>query len=356
MTGRSGDIVLLNVGGTPFTSSVSTLSSSSSYFERRLSTEWRDKAENAVEPLFIDQDPELFSVLLSYMRLGSIDADKLTTPVLLLAVFFGMEKLIQAVRVEARQSKLFEEMDLRLFDAARAASLIDDCKIKKKFATIVIYDPESFKFIPPGAMCNYVVRVEIQSDNGAVETVPNCVTFIDGLNHLSKLGYTIFERDKLEKIEDYVPDRVRMWFSKITFEDSDDDTMASSSRDDGLTVDTGILRGKNSGMRKAYPREFCCLIEQKQEDLSIFVSLYANIRSQERTVQVNDIWDGSVRSERVCATMVGAVESKLKTYNWLEKHGYHVIEPEITHAYNTAIAYYGSDYRCTANVWSRPQL
>ena len=95
-TGNS-DIVLLNVGGTRFTSSISTLVSSSSYFERRLSEEWRERDPSGKEHIAIDHDPQLFSVLLSYMRLGSIDADKLTTSVILLAVFFGMDQLLEAI-------------------------------------------------------------------------------------------------------------------------------------------------------------------------------------------------------------------------------------------------------------------
>ena len=58
--------VVLNVGGTRFESSRSTLERASSYF-RSLLTRWDDASD---EPLFIDCDANAFEILLSYMRIG----------------------------------------------------------------------------------------------------------------------------------------------------------------------------------------------------------------------------------------------------------------------------------------------
>ena len=60
--------VVLNVGGTRFESSRSTLERASSYF-RSLLTRWDD---NGDEELFLDCDANAFEILLSYMRIGAL--------------------------------------------------------------------------------------------------------------------------------------------------------------------------------------------------------------------------------------------------------------------------------------------
>ena len=59
----SRDRVILDVGGTRFATSVSTLTANSTYFES-LFSRW----DEADEEVFLDRDPDVFRVLLSCMR------------------------------------------------------------------------------------------------------------------------------------------------------------------------------------------------------------------------------------------------------------------------------------------------
>lgn len=65
---RAPAFVIVNVGGTKFTSSVSTLSASSEYFLRLFSGRW-----TAGEEVFLDRDARPFEILLTYMRSSLIE-------------------------------------------------------------------------------------------------------------------------------------------------------------------------------------------------------------------------------------------------------------------------------------------
>ena len=94
------DRVVLDVGGTKFITSVSTLTSNSSYFASLLSDHWLEQSDtNGDDEIFIDQDPVPFKVLLAYMRRGNIKVDDIDTDVLSLAEFLGMERFLLAVKV-----------------------------------------------------------------------------------------------------------------------------------------------------------------------------------------------------------------------------------------------------------------
>jgi hypothetical protein len=111
------DRVILDVGGSKFTSAVTTLSSNSAYFAALFSAHWNtngndDHDENnnndtattdttAFDEIFLDQDPRAFGKLLAYMRQGMINATDIDKNVLLLAEFLGVEHLLLAVRVRA---------------------------------------------------------------------------------------------------------------------------------------------------------------------------------------------------------------------------------------------------------------
>ena len=93
--------VVLDVGGTRFVSSRSTLERASTYF-RALLTRWDDDGD---EPLFIDCDADAFQILLSYMRLGALTLpqhdEALCIRVLLHAEYLGLESLLEEVKVKA---------------------------------------------------------------------------------------------------------------------------------------------------------------------------------------------------------------------------------------------------------------
>jgi hypothetical protein len=62
------DRVVLNVGGTNFTCSASTLSASSEFFAGRLNGLW-----NRDDEIFLDRDAAPFAVMLTYMRSGLVE-------------------------------------------------------------------------------------------------------------------------------------------------------------------------------------------------------------------------------------------------------------------------------------------
>ena len=61
--------ITLNVGGTCFETTSTTLAGSSAYFRRMLDHGWREATDREI---FVDRDPEPFAVLLSSMRSGSV--------------------------------------------------------------------------------------------------------------------------------------------------------------------------------------------------------------------------------------------------------------------------------------------
>ena len=186
--------VVLNVGGTRFSTSITTLSNSSAYFESLFSHEWAESRDNGDgEEVFVDQDPEPFRVLLSYMRLGKVEASELTLPVLLQAKFFGMERLLAAVRYVARRS----DEDSPLLAAARAAEIV--AKVDKRdFARLCLIHKnmcfdgqEDLRDVSFGREIVAVVEQESTEEPTQNRTY---TTFIDGLNWLHRRGFTKYEQ------------------------------------------------------------------------------------------------------------------------------------------------------------------
>jgi len=95
----ASDRIVLDVGGTKFITSSSTLTSNSSYFASLLSDNWIEQSNNGDDEIFIDQDAVPFKVLLAYMRRGNIKVEDISTNVLSLAEFLGMERLLLAIKV-----------------------------------------------------------------------------------------------------------------------------------------------------------------------------------------------------------------------------------------------------------------
>ena len=87
--------VTLNVGGTKFITSASTLTNNSAYFDSLLSGNWADSQQE----IFLDRNPNAFAKLLDYMRDNTIKVEDIDTTVLSLAEFLGIERLILAVKI-----------------------------------------------------------------------------------------------------------------------------------------------------------------------------------------------------------------------------------------------------------------
>ena len=94
----ASDRITVDVGGTKFITSVSTLTSNSAYFASLLSDNWI-QSNNGDDEIFIDQDPDPFKVLLAYMRDGMIRVGEINARVLALAEFLGIERLLLAVKI-----------------------------------------------------------------------------------------------------------------------------------------------------------------------------------------------------------------------------------------------------------------
>ena len=98
---RRTDRIVVDVGGTRFTTSASTLTSSSEYFERLLSPRW---CAEPPEEIFLDRDPEPFKILLTYMRTGLLELSKdnqsLARRVMVEAEFLGMQGFIDSVKAQ----------------------------------------------------------------------------------------------------------------------------------------------------------------------------------------------------------------------------------------------------------------
>lgn len=361
MSRFNSDIVELNVGGTSFTSSISTLASSSSYFSRRFSDEWRDENSSEREHVVIDQDPGLFSVLLSFMRLGWIEAEKLTTPVILLAIFFGMDQLLDAIRAEAIRCK-FEGRNLALFRAAQAARLVDESDVRKQFASLTICHPDFISFVENrGVNPDFIVFVEIENDDGTVEMPTNCFTFVDALNFLSKSGYTKYETEKFESNKDFTGSIARMWFSKLVSENQMEGVDGYSPMGVSASESIRIIE-KDGYLPMKHPREFCYIIdndlngdELSHMDLSI---LEADIGGDEKQIQFDGhlVLLDETRVGTSRSVILDNIDSKIKKYNWLQAQGYTTRENELSSAYSEGIKIHNprGGHHYIVSVWSRP--
>ena len=99
------DRINVDVGGTIFTTSVSTLTGASVYFQHMFSDRWQDQPQ---ETLFLDRDPQPFAILLGYMRSGSLELPEadlsLSRRVLLEAEYLGCERLLVEVKATAMRN------------------------------------------------------------------------------------------------------------------------------------------------------------------------------------------------------------------------------------------------------------
>lgn len=108
--------IRLHVGGEVFLTTISTLTSNSSYFANMFSGPWSEATEDEV---FIDRDADAFRVLLSCMRSKSafLPGDPtLKQRVLAEAAYFGVDWLTQEVQSQARHvdESLIESLQSRL--------------------------------------------------------------------------------------------------------------------------------------------------------------------------------------------------------------------------------------------------
>ena len=160
------------------------------------------------------------------MRLGKVQASDLTVPVLLQAKFFGMERLLAAVRGVARRSG----DDFPLTMAARIAEIVSNSE-GKEIARVWLHstelcfdDQEGLRLWEGGEI---VVTIELNSLSTGKRDRMN-TTFIDALNWLHKNGFTKYE----PKLEEQFPDSDfrllgGLYFSKLPPDNETTQSLAS---------------------------------------------------------------------------------------------------------------------------------
>ena len=195
--------ITLNVGGTKFITTASTLTLNSSYFANILSGTWAESNDGS--EIFLDQDLVPFRVLLGYMRSGMIKVDYIDESALNLAEFLGLEKLLLAVKVRwycniGRGHVLSTDEEIAAaFDqkyggirSAISAGFFplflkqDDVNAEKEYATVLVHYEESIDKM------KYVVRESVNWD----KLYPD--SLVGALNGIHTKGYTKHE-DNLDR-------------------------------------------------------------------------------------------------------------------------------------------------------------
>ena len=100
------DRVTLDVGGSLFYTSKSTLSGGSSYFSRNFSDEWQGMAAED-DPIFLDRDADAFRALLSCLRAGRAllpTGRDLAVRLLLEAEYFGADAILNDAKLLAMKN------------------------------------------------------------------------------------------------------------------------------------------------------------------------------------------------------------------------------------------------------------
>jgi hypothetical protein len=117
----------IDVGGTMFRVSRTTLTNSSAYFESMLSARWATDESDKKDVLFVDQDPSAFEALLTYMRSGIVHLprqdDFMAKKILILAEFLGVNGFL--VHVKATAMKNIYRRDECLSDEITEAAEFD---------------------------------------------------------------------------------------------------------------------------------------------------------------------------------------------------------------------------------------
>ena len=216
----------LNVGGTIFTTSISTLTGYSSYFKAKFSQEWfhdaslRSEENENVEydnkkpiQVFLDQNPEPFRILLEFMRSGCISSDDVCkTQVLIQAEYLGIHDLLCAVKYRAYRNKHPEvyaspQDVIQLFDSKYGGAIkhsiaqgilpkyIMQREVRKEYALL---GKSAGRFLVQVPKCLFEERKteeEIANDNLSAESgsVPLCPLFLDCLNWLGMHGFTTLD-------------------------------------------------------------------------------------------------------------------------------------------------------------------
>eukprot|EP00591_Stephanopyxis_turris_P002839 CAMPEP_0195524048 /NCGR_PEP_ID=MMETSP0794_2-20130614/23674_1 /TAXON_ID=515487 /ORGANISM="Stephanopyxis turris, Strain CCMP 815" /LENGTH=379 /DNA_ID=CAMNT_0040654191 /DNA_START=206 /DNA_END=1346 /DNA_ORIENTATION=- len=359
---RKRDRIVLDVGGATFTTAISTLVSNSIYFNSLFSELWSHEEIDHDEPIFIDQDPEPFAILLSFMELDMLRAKKLTRDVLFQAEFLGMERLINAIKCTAHlnMNPTFSESDeeaISAFDAkhngivgAISSGILPAYITKyvqsKEFAIIMVFDPGECHFeifddlVIELTAPLHAIDPSHQQNSTAMGKVPNCCTFLDALNWLHRRGFTTREQDFEEanvQGSNVLETILNLSFSRIT-------------NQRGLTESLSQIIINETHEVVEDRKEFACILIPTDERVSV-------------EADIGDSHEFNItRPDETTASIINISEvgytSLSEAMNWLQENSYHKRETDLEVIYNKVIerrVNYYEDSRSisTGRLWSR---
>ncbi|PIC49199.1 hypothetical protein B9Z55_007881 [Caenorhabditis nigoni] len=207
------DVVKLNVGGTIFETSKSTLTKFDGYFKSMLEN-WVPKTKDDSDAIFVDRDPTHFRLILNFMRDGHVDLQKYSEDVKEIqkeAEYYlldGLKELCAQKSSESQRMPLIVESDNDVFKAVAEST---------KDAVLVFFydkDPAHFSFgielfIKHKAHIDFCFN-KFTGDRG---TMPYFL-FHDKIKNKIDRG-TLFNPDELDNI-------IRMFFEHADeYEDED---------------------------------------------------------------------------------------------------------------------------------------
>jgi len=97
--------IKLNVGGTYFTTSVSSLTREPNSMLARLCTSYGFEPSADDGAYFLDRDPEMFKPIMFYLRMGKLEPKISKENILEEAKYFMMEKLVNIIETEIEEEK-----------------------------------------------------------------------------------------------------------------------------------------------------------------------------------------------------------------------------------------------------------
>lgn len=329
------DMIEINVGGRHFAAAISTLRANSSYFDSLFSGDWyREKG-----PIFVDQDPEAFAVLQSFMRLGSIDSSELTKAVLLQAEFLGMDRLLAAVKCLAYCNMNLnfsgsDEEAVAAFDyehqgiAAAFASgilptyLTEEKGARKEYARLSIWGPHVAGIINDRMDLYVTVQVPRSAIDPLAEggnlpsvTLTDCHLFLDALNWLHRHGFTTREEEYETEIPDICDFDVFLFSRKLKR------STPSESLSQVITV-------KKEAVHEEDRKEFAVMVSWKGEsNWEAYVEADVGTTC---TISYRCLDEQHEASSRIFKKVDG---SELDKINWLHNKGYNTREESLEARY-----------------------
>jgi len=328
----ASDRLVLDVGGTKFITSASTLINNSAYFSSLLSGNWVNQVSDEI---FLDRNPAVFAKLLDYMRDNIIKVEDIDVNVLSLAVFLGIEKLLIAIKVRwynniGRGEVLEDDEDIAArFDEVYGGILRaissglypyflrpDDVNAEKDIAQLTL-DPQ-------GTLHKLAVQID-EVTKVPKPPVEQCGdgSIVEALNSLYARGYTMHEKQLLSD---------RNQRGKIfSFSQRKHKTATSSLANDIfiLSEDEAIHQQELN-----YTKQFALIIEDlviyDSYDVIVGPSEFKQLDPPPQEHRIRQIID---RDEPTCAILPNPDPG------WLERNNFLKQEKEYEELFNDYIEY-----------------